>query len=69
MQNALDDFEVRDVPIKMESSAVDAFKGPQSQMRRGVAELSFLAVEVGSSADAVCAELHHVIELLRILEL
>jgi hypothetical protein len=60
----LDEFDVRTAPLKLETNAVDLFRAPQAQVRRSVAELSFLALEIDSSANELLDSLQYVMKLM-----
>jgi hypothetical protein len=60
----LDEFDVRTAPLKLEANAVEMFRTPQAHVRRSVAELSFLALEIDSSANELMDSLQYVMRLM-----
>jgi hypothetical protein len=65
----LDEFDVRAAPLKLEPNAVDMFRAPQSQVRRSVAELSFLALEIDGSASELLDSVQYVMKLMEDLRI
>ena len=65
LKTMLDEFDVRLAPLnKLEPSAVELFRTPQAQLRRSIAELSFLALEIDSQASELLDATQHLTRLL-----
>ncbi len=70
LKGMLDEFDVRQAPLnKIEQNAVELFRAPQAQLRRSIAELSFLALEIESHSNELLDASQYVSDLLQQLKI